>query len=447
MSSELRLRLAALQGDPGLALGPRPVGSRKSRPMAAAPDPDRGLADIGFSWDPERRIFVRSESVPLADLGLDQRALAYSRLASLSAVVPEDGEGGIVLFDLETTGLQRGAGTVPFLYGWGKVEVDHLQVEQWLLPQLGEELPLVEAALDGLRSAGLLVTYNGSSYDLPLLRARTVMTGADRAWPAPPHLDLLPVVRRLFRHRLERCTLRAAEVELLHRNRRGDVPGREAPERFWEYLRTGETAQLAAVVRHNREDVVSLIRLLDRLAGHLEMDAPHPSDWLSLGRFAESRGRLGDADRSYRSAELLSPPPLDRAGALRRARLLRRRGRADEAFEAWSAIWRRWEDPEAAEAMCVDLEHRRGDLGSALELARSALPEAPVGWDQRFARRIWRLEARVGGRAAPGTAGPNVAGPARPWAAWLPGGPSYEAWLALRRRPGATRERRLSTAG
>lgn len=445
MTSELRLRLAALQGDAGIGLGPR-----LPDPDGLPHRPDRlygsGLGEIGFAPDPERGLFVRSEAVDLSDLGLEPHGLALERLSAISEVVPVGSPGGMVLCDLETTGLQRGAGTVPFLYGWATVVGQRLELEQWLLPQLGSELPLVEAALDRLRAASLLVTYNGASYDLPLLRARTVMTGVDRAWPAPPHLDLLPLVRRLFRHRLPRCTLRSAEVGLLHRTRQGDLPGREAPERYWHFLRTGEAAPLEAVVQHNREDVVSLVRLLDRLARHLDLEAPHPSDWLSLGRLAESRGRLGEAAESYRRAERLSPPPLDRAGALRRARLLRRQGEADQAREAWTAIWQRWGDPEAAEALCVELEHRQGDPRAALELARRALPDAPVGWDQRFARRIWRLEARLGTPGPQASAAPDPGG-ARPWAAWLPGGPSYEAWLALRRRSGVGRERRLSSVG
>ena len=441
MSQELRLRLAALQGDRRLGLSPVAPGQGED-PAMVATSRASGVRDLGFAWDRGRGIFVRGEEISLSELGLTPEWLEFGRLRSLSVAVPRSTRGDLLLFDLETTGLQRGAGTVPFLYGWARLRGGVLRLEQWLLPQLGAEAELVEAAVSCLKSAGLLVTYNGGSYDLPLLRSRMVMAAVDRAWPATPHLDLLPVVRRLFRHRLERCTLRAAEVELLHRRRDGDLPGREAPERYWQFLRTGDAAPLAAVVRHNREDVVSLLRLLDHLARHLEVDAPDPTDWLSLGRFAEARGRLAQADSSYRKAELFSPPPLDRAGALRRARLLRRQGRPAEASQAWSSIWERWRDPEAAEALCVDLEHRQGDLEAALKLAKLAFREAPVGWDQRFARRIWRLEGRV--RGAPRRAAP--AGD-RPWAAWLPGGASYEAWLALRGPARVGRERRAVAVG
>jgi hypothetical protein len=309
-------------------------------------------------------------------------------------------------------------------------------LEQWLLPELGEEGPLVRSALTQISQSALLLTYNGSSYDLPLLRARMLMAGIDRPWPATAHLDLLPVVRRLFRHRLDRCTLRVVEEDLLGQGRGHDLPGREAPERYWRFLESGDPAPLAEVVRHNEQDVLSLLSLVQRLGRHLELEGAQPSDWLSLGRFVEARGDLPAAQAAYRMAERVAPPPLDRAAALRRARLLRREGKAVEALQVWQSLWERWRDPEAAEAICVDLEHRQRDVAAALSLAREALQEASAGWDQRFAKRIWRLRTRLGAAQEVDDSARSfhaTAGQDRPWATWLPGGESYEAWLVLRR--------------
>lgn len=439
VTTELRLKLSALQGDSRLGLGPR-----RSADSSHAPTPsglfDQGqalarISEAGFSWESRRGIFVRRLMIPLSDLGLSTSAFSPDRLGALSEVVPATGPLTITFFDLETTGLQRGTATVPFLYGWSTLRGEELTVEQWLLPELGQEEPLVSAALDQIKAASLVVTYNGASYDLPLLRTRMVMAGVDRPWPATPHLDLLPVVRRLFRHRLDRCSLRRVEELLLQQPRSDDIPGGEAPERYWQFLRSGDPAPLLDVLSHNQQDVLSLARVLDHLARHLELEEPLPSDWLSLGRFIEARGDLSGADGVYRRAEKLSPPPLDRAAALRRARLLRRQGLEEEARQAWSSIWERWRDPEAAEAVCVDLEHRQRDPAAALELVREVLKEAPVGWDQRFARRMWRLQGRLGISAAAEPLPERlVEDPdARPWAGWLPGGESYEAWLALRR--------------
>jgi len=449
VTTELRLKIEALRG--GRRPGAEPVSDRPGSLLlqsAVMPsercEPGPALVHLGFGWDEERGIWVRRQRLQLEELGVAAEALAAGRLRSLTPLVGERLNGPVVCFDLETTGLQRGTGTVPFLYGWAAVSEDAVEAEQWLLPDLGQEAPLVEAGLEMVKRAGLMVTYNGASFDLPLLRTRAVMTGVERPWPATPHLDLLPLVRRLFRHRLSRCSLRRAEEELLGRPRVGDVPGSEAPERYRGFLRDGDPAVLEPVLRHNLLDLLSLIRLIHHLEGHLELARPHPSDWYSLGRYAEDRGHLDRAGALYQGAESEAPPPLDRAAALRRTRMLRRQGLDSEARAAWESIWDRWRDPEAAEALCVDMEHRTADLQGALKLAQEALSTAAVGWDRRFAKRIWRLQARLDSKGLLEKGEPRPLpipdaepdGGRRPWASWLPGGNSYEAWLALKRGRG-----------
>ena len=445
VTAQLRLKIEALEGGARWSSSPSAGQVRAAAlPLAAGPVSDvrfgSGLGRLGFEWDRSRSIWVRRVRVALAEVPLDEEVLSPARLQLLSGSVAEELDGPVVFFDLETTGLQWGTGTVPFLYGWAIASANELTVEQWLLPDLGEEAPLVKAAVQTIKEAGLLVTYNGASFDLPLLRTRIVMTGLERPWPATVHLDLLPLVRRLFRHRLTRCTLRHAEDELLGRSRVDDLPGSEAPNRYRQFLRDRDPEPLAPVLKHNLLDLVSLARLIGHLQRHVETIRPEPTDWYSLGRYAEDRGKLDRADALYLGAQSESPAPLDRAAALRRARMLRRQGQDPEARVAWRAVWDRWRDPEAAEALCVDLEHQLGDLPEALMLARDALATAPAGWDRRFAKRIWRLQARLDGRGvavsntAAGESTQTAAGTERPWAAWLPGGTSYEAWLTLRGR-------------
>ena len=448
VTTQLRLKIEALQGGRRREAVSSDRSERILPPTSASalperPDLEATLVQLGLSWDGDRSLWVRRSRLHLSDLGMGAEGLDPGALRTLTPLVGSRLDGPVVCFDLETTGLQRGTGTVPFLYGWAVVSGDEVEVEQWLLPDLGQEAPLVAAGLEMVQRAGLVVTYNGASFDLPLIRTRAVMTGLARPWPATPHLDLLPLVRRLFRHRLSRCSLRRAEEDLLGRPRVDDVPGSEAPERYRSFLRDGDPAPLLPVLRHNLLDLLSLIRLIEHLERHLEVARPHPSDWYSLGRYAEDRGNLERAGALYLGAESESPPPLDRAAALRRTRMLRRQGLDAEARAAWEAIWERWRDPEAAEALCVDMEHRTADLAGALKLAQEALSTAAVGWDRRFAKRIWRLQARLDSQGLLEKVDPAPApqsepsGARRPWAAWLPGGTSYEAWLALKRgRPG-----------
>jgi uncharacterized protein YprB with RNaseH-like and TPR domain len=442
VTTQLRLKIEALQGSRSWHRAADWVGDRSPSVSIAAQSgfhrEPGALEELGFTWDRSRSLWMRRDTFTLDDLEIPNEVMTPTALHSLSPAVGEGLSGPVVCFDLETTGLQRGTGTVPFLYGWAVVSGTEVRVEQWFLEDLGREAPLVEAALQMLKGAGLLVTYNGASFDVPLLRTRAVMAGVERAWPATAHFDLLPLVRRLFRHRLTRCSLRRAEEELLRRPRVDDLPGSEAPQRYRQFLRDGDVAPLAPVLRHNQLDLLSLIRLINHLETHLGLARPAASDWYSLGRYAEDRGNLQRADTLYRGAESESLPPLDRAAALRRARMLRRQGREGEARSAWRSIWERWRDPEAAEALCIELEHQLGDLPAALALAQDALGTAPVGWDRRFAKRIWRLQARLDSRrpmrdAKQPASRAQVGSPERPWASWLPGGNSYEAWLALKR--------------
>ncbi|MGH7639578.1 MAG: ribonuclease H-like domain-containing protein, partial [Candidatus Dormibacteria bacterium] len=256
-----------------------------------------------------------------ASLGLSPADLSRPSLAPIGPAAATAGAGPVVGFDLETTGLRASAATVPFLYGWARIAASGVELEQWVLLDVGQEEPLVRAAHHQLRHSGLLLTYNGATFDLPLLRSRTVMTGVADPWPGTAHLDLLPVIRQLFGHRLPRCSLRSAEEQLLGLRRGADAAGSEAPKRFWSYVRSGDPTPLAPVLEHNRQDLLSLVRLLAHVRIHLEATAPRPSDCYSLGRHAEALGNLDQAGKLYRSALATAPAPLDRAAALRRARM------------------------------------------------------------------------------------------------------------------------------
>ncbi|MGH7758917.1 MAG: ribonuclease H-like domain-containing protein, partial [Candidatus Dormibacteria bacterium] len=108
-----------------------------------------------------------------ASLGLSPADLSRPSLAPIGPAAATAGAGPVVGFDLETTGLRASAATVPFLYGWARIAASGVELEQWVLLDVGQEEPLVRAAHHQLRHSGLLLTYNGATFDLPLLRSRT----------------------------------------------------------------------------------------------------------------------------------------------------------------------------------------------------------------------------------------------------------------------------------
>jgi hypothetical protein len=204
----------------------------------------------------------------------------------------------LVCLDTETTGLGTGAGTVAWIVGVGTWDGDLLHVVQLLLPDHPDETALLDAVSREMGPAPVLVSYNGRSFDWPLLVARYRLHGR----PAPElggHLDLLPVVRRLFRHRLGGARLRTVEEGLLGVARHDDVEGWAIPALYLDFLRGGAAAPLARVARHNAEDIRSLGRLLahldTRLADPAARPAAHPGDLASLAEMLRRDGRHEEA--------------------------------------------------------------------------------------------------------------------------------------------------------
>jgi len=195
----------------------------------------------------------------------------------------------LVCLDTETTGLATAAGTVAFLVGLGWWEGDRFRQVQLLLPDHPAEPGLLARVAAHIPPDAWLVTYNGRGFDWPLLVARYRMARRD-----PPrlggHLDLLPFVRRVFRHRMADARLRTVETELLGTARHGDVDGWQIPGLYLDFLRGGDAWPLVDVLRHNREDVRSLARLL----GKIDVEYADPT-----ARAAAPRGDLAGLARAF----------------------------------------------------------------------------------------------------------------------------------------------------
>jgi len=181
--------------------------------------------------------------------------------------LPEGCEGlsleEVLLIDLETTGLS----TSPlFLIGVLHWEDGRLVVRQYLARDYSEERATVSLIAEGLARKRLLVSFNGKSFDVPYLRMRAAANGIPLP-EAPAHLDLLHECRRAWGHRLPDCKLQTLERYVCRRVRHNDIPGAEIPDAYHAFVRTGNAAQLARIVEHNRWDLATLAELLVRLPG------------------------------------------------------------------------------------------------------------------------------------------------------------------------------------
>jgi len=256
--------------------------------------------------------YVRIDGRPTS-LPLDR-----PQLAGLPDQPPSAAE--LVCLDIETTGLATAAGTIAFLVGIGVWVGDELRTIQLLLPDHADEPALLAALSDLVSPDAWLVTYNGRGFDWPLLVARYRMHL--RAAPEHAgHLDLLPLVRRIFRHRLPDARLRTVETDLLDVQRHGDVDGWEIPGRYFDVLRGGPAELLADVVEHNAEDVRSLGRLVRHLivafGDRDRWPAAPAGDLAGLGRAFRLSGRLHEALECLDLA-LAAPAALARVPAIQR---------------------------------------------------------------------------------------------------------------------------------
>lgn len=277
---------------------------------------------------PEGR-YVRCER-PARPLPIDRRALA-----TLPGQPPADVP--LICLDTETTGLATAAGTAAFLIGLGWWEADTFRQVQLLLPDHGEEPAMLTALASAIPRQAWLVTYNGRGFDWPLLVTRFRL-----ARRAPPphdgHLDLLPIVRRLFRHRLGDARLRTAEAQLLGLHRVGDVEGWEIPGHYLAFLRGGPVEPLVDVVRHNDQDVRSLAWLLAHLEGRfadpVRRAEASPGDLAGLARAFARERRLDEALACLDAAvDREVEPPTAEFGYAARGR--DSDGKADRGEEPW----------------------------------------------------------------------------------------------------------------
>ena len=187
---------------------------------------------------------------------------------ALSIIVP-DLEGkdmpslkDFLFFDLETTGLSGGAGTVAFLAAFGRFcAKGKLVITQYLLLDYPGEPGFIESVVNEITNEQqVIVSYNGKCFDSQILNTRCLMNGIKP--PVYPHVDLLHPARRLWKRIISDCSQSSVETQILRLDRTGDIPGSLAPEIWFEFLKTGRTDRLTGICDHNTSDIYGLASIL-----------------------------------------------------------------------------------------------------------------------------------------------------------------------------------------
>jgi len=319
-----------------------------------------------------------------------------------------------LFLDTETTGLAGGSGTYAFLVGVGWWEGGGLEIEQFFMREYSEERALLFALRERIAEHPVLVTFNGKSFDWPLLETRYRMSRKISVPTPDAHLDFLHPARNLWRLRLGSVRLSELERHVLGWDRGADLLSGMIPQIYFDFLRGGPPERLVPVLNHNQMDLRGLAALSSRILSLLS-DAEHlGQDGLELfgvSRICEKRGEHTRARNLYqRSIASFLPTETDRVARRLLARLAKRQGDFDLACELWKhALGNSRHGYDAYEQLAMYYEHKARDPEQARQIVQQALDElshaiqvgdiVPGPYCEikaRFDRRMERLNRKNG---------------------------------------------------
>ncbi len=379
---------------------PRPPAPK---PQAALAFPEEWLlgeevtTPHGVHYETERHYerHRRHGSVGIVDLeGLSHDLLDPISNGQIRGVPPEKW----CFLDTETTGLAGGSGTYAFLVGVGRITPQGFRVRQFFMRDFGEEASSLSALAEHLKQFEVLITYNGRTYDQPLLETRFRMVRQRPPFSTLEHLDLLFGARRLWNLRFDSCRLVQLENRILGVERQGDLPGEMIPYVYFEYVRTHEIFRLMPVFHHNAIDILTLACLTAIVPRAFHVDSAefsHGAEMIGLARWWRQAEQHENALALFRQAveknlsdELLFRTLWDIAALEKK---LGREHAALPVLTDLAACHNPWRVAAFVE-LAKYYERRERNYALALDMTRKAIELEP---SDALQRRVTRLEKRA----------------------------------------------------
>lgn len=295
----------------------------------------------------------------------------------------------LLFIDTETTGLAGGTGTVAFVLGFARSEDDVVHVRQYFLTSFKGEFAMLRDALTWIQEACHLVSFNGKSFDVPLLVTRYRLARLKSPLSQLPHMDLLHPVRTAFKKNWPDCRLQTAEQYLLKLSRIDDMPGYLIPQIWTDLLRRGETRGLRGVIEHNRTDVLSLIALAIVLGRTYAEPGQCYVDPLGVAR---AHRRAGDEESALMHLRDHGDVLVDDA-QLELAAMYARGGQWEKAVTIWELLAAR-DVGLAMEKLAKYGEHKQHDFEGALRWTERmlALGHEPDLCERRRLRLLSKMD-------------------------------------------------------
>ena len=324
--------------------------------------------------DQPEPFYVREHRVPIDRLcGIEKTTLEEIRACDPNFSGKRWDVHQLLFLDTETTGLSGGAGTVAFEIGVGYIEGSAMVIRQYVMRDYCEEAAMLSAIAELISRYDILVTFNGKTFDIPLLESRLIMQRIRLPLSDMPHLDLLHACRRVYKLRLKRCNLTSLEAAVLGEMREDDLPGAMVPQRYFDYLKTREFSLLEDVLKHNLQDVQSLASLTGHLCAvfRAPLQLAHAEDLFSVGRTLERRGDIHRARACYR---ILGHSSMSSQAHMHLAASYKKEKDWEEALDSWMTMIAQgeggsWPYIETAKYY----EHVNRDIAKALHYAKAAL--------------------------------------------------------------------------
>jgi hypothetical protein len=370
----------ATMGERLQRLGRRPARARMSDEQVARALGGQCLAQGLIRIDTDVPLAQRHGKQPLARLLRAQLHVFCNG--------PAPAIGALRFIDTETTGLGGGTGTLPFLVGIARVKSANFCVRQYFLTGFQGESALLTELAGELGEGAHLATFNGKSFDAPLLSARYRLARLPDPLNVCPHLDLLHPLRSAYASVWPDCRLQTAERQLLGFQRSDDLPGEMVPQAWFDFMRQGEFARVPDILLHNRLDLLSLAALTAALGQVYDDPEANGVDRLAIARVYLRQGNQAAALRHLHQRR----DQLDASGLLQLARIHRTRGEWDSAVDIWQRLAHRGV-LEALEALAKYYEHVTRNFALAFALterivAQRLSEDEPLKRRQRLVRKM-----------------------------------------------------------
>lgn len=289
--------------------------------------------------------------------------LDLTHITYKEAIHPEE----ILFFDTETTGLSRGVGTIPFLLGFSYIQGNKIQIRQYFLKNISKESLMLDHALDFMNQFPYLVTFNGKSFDLPLLKNRFILNRRKSTDPLL-HFDLLHIYRKLLpRDRWKGHSQSAMEQEMFNFFRDQDISGDKVPQIYFDFIKYGIFEPIDHVKLHNELDVIGLVFLfLKSINIYQNKSTSHQALRSGLARILAKNNRFHEVAEIFQSIN--NKEQMNYKDKLVLAFAYKKLQDYEQASFWYQKIFYEYECPFSLLLHLKLLEHQKNDYSTALEL-------------------------------------------------------------------------------